>query len=76
MHETSIRPAITELERTFKKFSVWFKRKMPLPTITIQTQGRRRASGWYAQERWRSDDKQERISRDQHLCRVVGPACP
>jgi hypothetical protein len=50
----SIRPAIAELERAFTKFRVLFKRKMPLPVITIQTRGRRAALGWYAHQRWQN----------------------
>jgi hypothetical protein len=48
----SIRPAIAELERIFTRLSVLFKQKLPLPVITIQTRGRRRALGWYAHQRW------------------------
>jgi hypothetical protein len=54
MSETSIRPAIAELERAFGAFAVLFKREMPLPVITIQTRGRRRALAWYAHEKWRN----------------------
>jgi hypothetical protein len=52
MTKTSIRPAIAELERAFRDFAVLFKRKMPLPVITIQTRGRRKlVAGWYAHQR-------------------------
>jgi hypothetical protein len=52
MSEASIRPAIAELERAFTQLTVLFKREMPLPVITIQTRGRRRALGWYDHRRW------------------------
>jgi hypothetical protein len=67
MSETSIRPAITELERAFKGFAVLFKREMPLPVITTQTRGRRKfVAGWYAHQKWRNG-KPEGIS-EINLC--------
>jgi hypothetical protein len=57
MSETaSIRPAIAELERAFLALAFLFKRKMPLPVITIQTRGRRAAVGWYAHRRWQNGE--------------------
>ncbi len=37
----SIRPAIEELERAFRELAPVFGREMPLPVITIQSQGRK-----------------------------------
>jgi SprT-like family protein len=55
MSETaSIRPAIAELERAFTALTVLFKREIPLPIITIQTKGRRAASGWFWHQKWQN----------------------
>jgi hypothetical protein len=48
----SIRPAIEELERAFQELAPVFGREMPLPVITIQSQGRKSALGWFANNRW------------------------
>lgn len=53
---TSIRPAIVELERAFTELRSLFKREMPLPTITIQSRGRKSALGWFAPNRWQDGE--------------------
>jgi hypothetical protein len=48
----SIEPALAELERAFVALTPIFGRDMPLPVITIQSQGRRQAFGWFSKDRW------------------------
>src|SRR2546422_892366 len=44
----SLASAIQELERAFDAFCILvFRRQMPLPVITIQTAGRKRAAAWF-----------------------------
>jgi hypothetical protein len=55
----SIRPAIEELERMYKAFVPLFWREMPVPVITIQSKGRRKAMGWHSPAAWRNADPGE-----------------
>lgn len=51
----SVRRSIAELERAFHAFGdLAFRRKMPMPVITIQTKGRKRVVGWFSKERWQN----------------------
>jgi hypothetical protein len=50
----SIRPAIEELERMYNAFVPLFWREMPVPVITIQTQGRRKALAWHCHASWQN----------------------
>lgn len=54
--DTSIRPAIEELERAFRAFAPLFGRELPLPVITIQTTGRASAYGWFHPAMWQGSD--------------------
>lgn len=53
MSDHSIVPALRELERAFQAFEPLFPREMPLPIITIQSNGRRSHTlGWFWDKKW------------------------
>lgn len=52
----SIQPAVTELERAFVAFAPLFHREMALPVITIQSKGRKQATGWFVGQKWGNSD--------------------
>jgi len=54
--ESSIRPAIAELERLFDAFTPLFDRKLPRPVITIQSAGRLQALGWFSPQAWQDSN--------------------
>ncbi|MDC0937157.1 SprT-like domain-containing protein [Pirellulales bacterium] len=60
----SLQPAIHELERAFQHFSellLFKQQKMPMPVITIQAAGRRKALGWFLESAWQNDGAANRI---------------
>ncbi len=70
----SIRPAIEELERVFAAFTPLFSRPMPVPVITVQSKGRKKAVGWFARDRWQNqqpDQLPEINICAEHLARPV-----
>ncbi len=60
----SITPLVTEAERVLKEAITFFNLsvKPEQLTVTIQTQGRTKAAGWFAWDRWGSAGKQPTIA--------------
>lgn len=58
--ETSILPAIVELEKAYAALTEKWGLQLNKPIITIQTRGRLKALGWYGAKRWvkTTDDKE------------------
>lgn len=53
----SIVPTLRELERAFGEFATLFPRPMPLPVLTIQTNGRRSDTlGWFWDKKWKDGE--------------------
>lgn len=54
----SIIPVIKELERVYDVLAKQFDIKYDRPIITIQTKGRQKILGWYADNRWEINKKE------------------
>ena len=52
-----LNPVIAELNKAFDGFNKeLFSKELPRPVITIMTRGRRKAYGWFAENRWQLTD--------------------
>lgn len=54
--QSSICPAILELERVYDIIADRYKFKAPRPVITIQSKGRGKTLGWHWTEKWSNGD--------------------